>query len=398
MINPSLKLYIEINNLNFIFFVCKIDEENNFHKIYEKVTPIEGIKNNCFSDLEKAFNTIKENIYLTEQKFNYTFKEVILILENLNSSLINISGFKKLNGSQIVKENITYILNTLKSCVDENESKKTILHIFNSKFNLDNKNIENLPIGLFGDFYSHELAFVMLDQNNYKNLKNILDKCNLKIRKVLLKSFIKGVFISDKNINPENFFQIKFDENESKIFFFENNSLKFEQEFKFGINIILKDISKVTALKLTDVKTILKSLTFNEEILDDELLEQSFFEDSNYKKIKKKLIHDIAIARIQELLEILLFENVNLKFYNKLQKNIFFETKNDLQFKSIEEIFKKVFLSRENVNFNLIDNFSNDNMLRTANKLVQFGWKKEAIPITQSKKSLIARFFEALFG
>ncbi len=398
MINPSLKLYIEINNLNFIFFVCKIDEENNFHKIYEKVTPIEGIKNNCFSDLEKAFNTIKENIYLTEQKFNYTFKEVILILENLNSSLINISGFKKLNGSQIVKENITYILNTLKSCVDENESKKTILHIFNSKFNLDNKNIENLPIGLFGDFYSHELAFVMLDQNNYKNLKNILDKCNLKIRKVLLKSFIKGVFISDKNINTENFFQIKFDENESKIFFFENNSLKFEQEFKFGINIILKDISKVTALKLTDVKTILKSLTFNEEILDDELLEQSFFEDSNYKKIKKKLIHDIAIARIQELLEILLFENVNLKFYNKLQKNIFFETKNDLQFKSIEEIFKKVFLSKENVNFNLIDNFSNDSMLRTANKLVQFGWKKEAIPITQSKKSLIARFFEALFG
>ena len=398
MINPSLKLYIEINNLNFIFFVCKIDEENNFHKIYEKVTPIEGIKNNCFSDLEKAFNTIKENIYLTEQKFNYTFKEVILILENLNSSLINISGFKKLNGSQIVKENITYILNTLKSCVDENESKKTILHIFNSKFNLDNKNIENLPIGLFGDFYSHELAFVMLDQNNYKNLKNILEKCNLKIRKVLLKSFIKGVFISDKNINTENFFQIKFDENESKIFFFENNSLKFEQEFKFGINIILKDISKVTALKLTDVKTILKSLTFNEEILDDELLEQSFFEDSNYKKIKKKLIHDIAIARIQELLEILLFENVNLKFYNKLQKNIFFETKNDLQFKSIEEIFKKVFLSKENVNFNLIDNFSNDSMLRTANKLVQFGWKKEAIPITQSKKSLIARFFEALFG
>ena len=225
----------------------------------------------------------------------------------------------------------------------------------------------------------------MIDQNNYKNLKKYLEKCNLKIRKVLLKSFVKGVFTSDQNINTETFFQIKFDEKESKIFFFENNSLKFEQEFKFGINIILKDISKVTALKLTDVKTILKSLTFNEEILDDELLEQSFFEDSNYKKIKKKLIHDVAIARIQELLEILLFENVNLKFYNKLQKNIFFETKNDLQFKSIEEIFKKVFLSRENVNFNLIDNFSNESMLITANKLTQFGWKKEAIPVTQSK-------------
>ena len=30
--------------------------------------------------------------------------------------------------------------------------------------------------------------------------------------------------------------------NSSKIFYFENNSLKFEQNFNFGINIILKDI------------------------------------------------------------------------------------------------------------------------------------------------------------
>ena len=128
------------------------------------------------------------------------------------------------------------------------------------------------------------------------------------------------------------------------------------------------------------------------------MIEQKFFEDSNYKKIKKKLIFNIALARIQELLEILLFENVNFKFYNKLQKNIFFEAKSDLQFKSLEEIFKKVILSKENVNFNLIDNFSNESMLITANKLTQFGWKKEAIPVAQSKKSLIARFFEALFG
>ena len=52
-----------------------------------------------------------------------------------------------------MRENVTYILNSLKACVDETEPKKTILHIFNSKFNLD-ETIENLPIGLFGDFYA----------------------------------------------------------------------------------------------------------------------------------------------------------------------------------------------------------------------------------------------------
>ena len=82
--------------------------------------------------------------------------------------------------------------------MDENENKKKIIHIFNSKFKLDKK-IDNLPIGLFGDVYAHELFFSLIDNNDYKNLENIFSQCNLKIKKILLKSFIIGASISDKN-------------------------------------------------------------------------------------------------------------------------------------------------------------------------------------------------------
>ena len=36
--------------------------------------------------------------------------------------------------------------------------------------------------------------------------------------------------------------------------------------------------------------------------------------------------------------------------------------------------------------------------LSKVNKLVHYGWEKEAIPIAQSKKSVITRLFEAIFG
>ena len=116
---------------------------------------------------------IKENIYLIEKKIDYIFKEVILIIDNFNCSLISFSGFKKLNGSQLGKENVTYILNDLKSKLLEIEKEKTILHIFNSNFLLDKKKINNVPIGLFGIFYSHELSFFLIDNNDFKNLNNI---------------------------------------------------------------------------------------------------------------------------------------------------------------------------------------------------------------------------------
>ncbi len=395
--NYSLSLYLEINNLNYIFFVGKNDEQNNLKIAYKHEVPLTGIDDYRISDLENIFTAIKENIYIIEQNFKYTFKEIILILDNFNPTFLNVSGYKKLNGTQILRENITYILNNLKSYIDLTESKKTILHIFNSNFYLDNKKIDNLPVGLFGDFYSHELSFALINTNDYKNLIHTFDKCGLKVRKILIKSFIKGAYINEVNKNTDTFFQIKIGKNDSKIFYFENNSLKSEQIFKFGTNIIIKDISKITSLKTESVEFILKEIEFKDNNFCDELLEEKFFEDKGYRKIKKKLIYDIAFARILEISELLIFKNVNFKKYSNISKKIFLEIDEEIKLKGLNRIFQKVFFKNNDFDLNYPCDLSIEKLLGTAHKLVHFGWKKEAIPISQTKKSLISKLFEAIF-
>ena len=144
---------------------------------------------------------------------------MVLITNNFNCFLINLAGFKRLNGSQLSKDNVTHILNSLKSKIIESEDKKRILHIFNTKYFLDKKNVENLPIGLFGDFYSQELSFFLVDENDYMNLINIFNKCNLKVSKIISKNFLEGISLINKNSNLETFFKIEIFENESEIFF-----------------------------------------------------------------------------------------------------------------------------------------------------------------------------------
>ena len=397
MKNCNYTLFIEINNSNFIFLVGKNDNENNIFISQTLYEPLVGIENRRISDYEKVLNLVKENIYIIEQKLNYTFKEVILILDNFNPSFISLSGYKKLNGSQILRENITYILNSLKSYIDSSEKKKTILHIFNSEFSLDNKKIQNLPIGLFGDFYSHELSFNLIDLNDFKNLKNIFNNSNLKVKKIFLKSFIKGVYISE-NYNKETFFQITITNKKSKIFFFENNSLKFEQNFKFGTDIVAKDISKITSLDLDSVEEILKKINFNKNFPQEELVEKNFFKNNNFRKIKKSLIYEIALARIREFSEIILSKNINFNYYIKTTNSIFLEISNNAHLKNTKEIYEKAFSLNNIFDVVLLNDLSNENILSITNKLVHFGWNKEAIPISQSKKSLIARFFDAIFG
>ena len=81
------------------------------------------------------------------------------MLNHQEFECINVNGFKKLNGNQILEEDISYILNDVKNKLSESEKKKTIVHLFNTQHLLDNKPIKNLPIGLHGDFYSHQLTF-----------------------------------------------------------------------------------------------------------------------------------------------------------------------------------------------------------------------------------------------
>ena len=284
-----LNLFIEINNFNFVFVAVERVNENYSKIILEENIPIQGIQDNKITDYNLIVKIFKEKIYLLEQNLNLVFKEVIIIIDNFNCSLINFSGFKKLNGSQLLKENITYILNFLKSQINEIENKKTILHIFNTKFILDDKEMVNLPIGLFGNFYSQEMSFFLVDSNQLKNLKHVFDKCNLRVKKLISKNFLLGTKIVNDHNELETFFKIEIFEDSIDIIFFENSALRFFQKFTFGTNLIVSDISKVIALKNEIVKNILLKSSFSKDNIKNDFIEEEFFNSQNFRKIKKKI-------------------------------------------------------------------------------------------------------------
>ena len=93
----------------------------------------------------------------------------------------------------------------------------------------------------------------------------------------------------------------------------------------------------------------------------------------------------------------MLFKNINLKYYNKLPKSLFFQVKSTSSFQSIKEIYKNILLQKGILDVKCLENETHEDIVHTARNLVHFGWKKEAIPFTKTKKSLIARFFSLFF-
>ncbi len=387
------KLIVEINDKNYIFIV--VDSKNEKFKLVHKNEIFRSENKSVVDNFEYEKETVKKNIFSIEQKLGLTFKEVIMIIDNFNCSIINITGFKKLSGSQLTRENITYILNTLKSKINENEQKKEIIHIFNSKYILDKKKVTNLPLGLFGDFYSQELSFFLINKNFLKNLKGIFSHCNLKVNKIISKSFVEGVnIINDKNL--EHFVKIKLNKDDAQLIFFENSSLKFFQDFNFGTNTIINDISKVTGFEKNIVEKILDENNLNDKANKDQFIDRNYFKNKNFRKISKQLFIDIANARISEIAEIIFLKNINMNFL-EYKIPIYLKISDELQRKNFYKNYDLYFSDKKKFNIEISENYENEFFFDSLINLVQYGWKKEAVPIIEEKKSFIARFFNLFF-
>ena len=140
----KLFITIEINDKEIIFLLGKFDEEFHFRerkKLKFKNLKVDENENNV-NYIQK---TLKNGLNQLEKEFEIKFSEVDLILDDMIVESLNLSGFKKLAGSRLVKDDASYLINNLRELVQK--KNKNIIHIFNSEFKLDEKVFENFPLG-----------------------------------------------------------------------------------------------------------------------------------------------------------------------------------------------------------------------------------------------------------
>ena len=393
-------LIISLTDDKIIFFVISYDENKNFKLLKSSSLVSDGIQNGRIVNINLVIKLIKTFLISIEDEVDSLFSKVSIIINPNNVNCLNISGYKKLNGSQVSKEDIIYILNDIKKIITTIEDKQSLIHLFNSSFSLDSDNLENLPIGLFGDFYNQSMTFFLIDKNILKNIKLTFSSCGLDIERIILRSFAEGVNFLLKNQNNKNFITITLGNKKINISLFKNKSYIFTQDFDFGIDLVIQDISKLCSLNIDEVKFFLKETNLKLVLENDSqsYIEKKFFSNSPYRKIKHQLILDIIKARLDEIIDICYKKNSNLDFFKKNENTIYLFIENFKYFKNIQFILEKNKLI--NAEFVFGKNVDSNELfgLNGAVELISRGWEKEAIPVIQSKKSLITSFFSRLFS
>ena len=143
-----------------------------------------------------------------------------------------------------------------------------------------------------------------------KNIKTLLNRCNINLNKIILKSFTDGIKMLTKK-KEDTFIKIKINKNETELISFYNSAFCLFQKFSFGSDIILNDISKVCSLDILKVSNIIENLNLN-RCRNNSYVDKKYLNEMNFRKISVKLIKEISSARIEEIINIIFNKNKNL--------------------------------------------------------------------------------------
>ena len=398
---------IELGNVNLKCLIFQINKNNSPEILSTAITPSEGIHNDVVVNLTKASNAIRLSIGTAEKKAKISLKKINVVFEQPDFLCTKFSKHKKIDGSKIHRHDIEFLLKEAKKQLILNDKNQSIIHIFNHNYIVDGKIFMEEPIDVFADSLSHEMTFITMPKNNLKNINQVFIDCDIEIERLISHTFTLGVKLLNVRELQLGSVLINLGYKKISLGLFKNLALVHSVTLPIGTDHITNDISKVCSLNLDETKIIRNNIDFsfknNQNLFDqDDFLKNTYFIDSNFRKISKNLILNVTKARLDEILEILKKQLIVPGF--NLNSGInFLLTGEGSNLLNLEKYCENFFrLSTKKISQNNIEN-DNDFEKNFASslgalKIIKDGWETEAIPEIREKNIEKIGFFAKIFG
>ena len=398
---------IELGNVNLKCLIFQINKNNSSEVLSTAITPSEGIHNDVVVNLTKASNAIRLSIGSAEKKAKISLKKINVVFEQPDFLCTKFSKHKKIDGSKIHRHDIEFLLKEAKKQLILNDKNQSIIHIFNHNYIVDGKIFMEEPIDVFADSLSHEMTFITVPKNNLKNINQVFIDCDIEIERLISHTFTLGVKLLNARELQLGSALINLGYKKISLGLFKNLALVHSVTLPIGTDHITNDISKVCSLNLDETKIIRNNIDFsfknNQNLFDqDDFLKNTYFIDSNFRKISKNLILNVIKARLDEILEILKKQLIVPGF--NLNSGInFLLTGEGSNLLNLEKYCENFF--RSNTKKISQNNIENDNDFEKnfasslgALKIIKDGWETEAIPEIREKNIEKIGFFAKIFG
>ena len=182
--------YTEFNIAAFNKINNKLEYSNQ--KLYKSYF------NNNELNFDILQNFVEKNILEVEKAIGEFVKDIYLMIETPQSTLINLSVLKNNEGNKITKQDVMYLIQDAKQQILKSNSTIEIIHIITENYNLDNINHNFLPLDINCKKFSIDIKFICFPKSLIKELEELFNSHQIFINKIICSHYAKS-FIQDNS-------------------------------------------------------------------------------------------------------------------------------------------------------------------------------------------------------
>ena len=399
---------IELGNVSLKCLIFNISNDNTSEILSTSIVDSEGIHNGVVVNLSKATNAIRSCISSAEKRASILLKKINVVIEQTEFLCTKFSKDRKINGSKIHEGDIEFLLKEAKKQVVLNDSKQSIIHIFNHNYIVDGKEFIEEPIDVYADYLSHEMTFITMPKNNIKNIYQAFIDCDIEVERFISCTFALAAKLLNNNELQYGSTLIDVGFEKTSLGLFKNSAIVHSITFPIGANHITKDIAKVCSLSLEESDAIKNNvdLSFQENTMlfnKKGYLIDTYFINSTYRKISQSLILNVVKARLDEIFKIIK-KQIDLLGLNSTSGAKIFLVGGGSNLYNLEQYCSNLFetdvkkLESINNGSDADEINENFNSCLGALKIIKDGWETEAIPAPANNNVGKMSFFAKIFG
>ena len=195
-----------MNSLEFKFFIfigfkkitfSVLDNKNDIFFLKETF-----IKSKTFNEnLDSLNEFLNTNIISFEKKLNIYIKDIFLIVDYNNFITLELSTLNNINNNKnSIFKNTNYLMN-IKNNVEKHMNDYDLIHMIINKYIVEGNKLSFMPEDVANKKILLEIKFIFLHSKIILDLKKILSKYQISVKKILSNSYLERLSHQDeKNI------------------------------------------------------------------------------------------------------------------------------------------------------------------------------------------------------
>ena len=120
-------------------------------------------------------------------------------------------------------------------------------------------------------------------------------------------------------------------------------------------------------MKIDIIKNFLINSDIARDLKENEFLEKEYFKNDNFRTVKK-LILEVAAARIKEISDVILFKNINIVNFLKKKSPLYLNISDQAHLINFKNYFLEYFSEENKVEVNFLENNDIINIYQNAMK------------------------------